>query len=61
MSKSLFKEFKEIYFSEFKTLEIAWSELDRNGNLNVGIRDKNTKKIFFLHIRKDEKGNIYWY
>ena len=61
MAVSLLGRFKEIYFKEFNNYELAWSNLDKDYNLTVGIRCKDTKEEkFYLNV-KEEDGNIIWY
>lgn len=60
METSLLSRFKEIYCSQ--DYEIAWSKIDSEGNLTVGIRSKETKKeVFWLHVKEDDNGKIIWF
>ena len=57
--KSLLGRFKEIYENgtEFK---VSWSNLDKDGNLTVGIVDQEGKEMFWLHV-VERNGQIEWY
>ena len=57
--KSLLSRFKEIYEAgtDFKVLS---SNLDKDGNLTVGISDVEGREKFWLHV-EDHDGEIIWY
>lgn len=62
MSKTLLSKFKDTYLNEFKDKEISWTNLDKDGNLTVGIRCKVSKEEkFYLNVREYPNGDIYWY
>jgi hypothetical protein len=57
--KSLLGRFKEIYENgtDFK---VSWSKLGKDGNLTVGIVDKEGYERFWLHV-VEHNGQIEWY
>lgn len=57
--KSLFGRFKEQYESE-TGLKVQWSNLDKEGNLTVGIVDKAGNERFWLHV-VERNGEIIWF
>lgn len=56
---SLLGRFKEIYEggTDFK---VSWSNLDKDGNLTVGIVDKEGNEKFWLHV-VERNGEIQWF
>ena len=56
---SLLGRFKEKYESE-TDFKVSWSNLDKEGNLTVGIVDKAGNEKFWLHIG-EVNGEIIWY
>lgn len=56
---SLLGRFKEKYERE-TDFKVSWSNLDKEGNLTVGIVDKAGNKKFWLHIA-EHNGEIIWY
>lgn len=59
MSKSLLVRFKKIYEEE-TGLRVTRSNLDKDGNLTVGIVNAQGKELFWLHVT-ERNGQIYWY
>lgn len=59
MSKSLLARFKEIYEKETR-LRVTRSNLDKDGNLTVGIVNSEGKELFWLHV-VERDGQIEWY
>lgn len=59
MSKSLLVRFKKIY-EEGTGLRVTRSNLDKNGNLTVGIVNSEGKELFWLHVVEHD-GQIEWY
>lgn len=57
---SLYSRFKKEY-EEGTNLKIAWSNIDKDGNLTVGIKDKEGNERFYLNVTENEKGQIIWY
>lgn len=60
MSKSLLARFKEIY-EKGTGLKVTRSNLDKNGNLTVGIVNSEGKELFYLNVREYPNGEIYWF
>lgn len=58
-NKSLYKRFEKVYLSEFPNKRIVWSNLDKFGNLTVGIY--SDEESYFLNVREYPNGEIYWY
>lgn len=58
MSKSLLARFKK-QFEEGTEYKVSWSNLDKNGNLTVGIVDSKGKESW-LHV-VERNGQIEWY
>ena len=56
---SLLRRFKNKYENgvDFK---VSWSQLDKDGNLTVGIVDKEGKEKFWLHV-VEKNGEIIWF
>lgn len=59
MNKSLLARFKKIY-EEGTGLRVTRSNLDKNGNLTVGIVNSEGKELFWLHVIERD-GQIEWY
>lgn len=59
MSKSLLERFKKIY-EEGTGLRVTRSNLDKKGNLTVGIVNLEGKELFWLHVIERD-GQIEWY
>lgn len=57
---SLLERFKKIY-EESTSYKVSWSNLDRNGNLTVGIVNAAGEEIFWLNVREHPNGEIYWF
>lgn len=56
---SLLGRFKEIY-ENGTGFKVSWSKLDKDGNLTVGIADKEGYERFWLHV-VERNGQIEWY
>lgn len=59
MSKSLLARFKKIY-EEGTGLRVTRSNLDKDGNLTVGIVNSEGKELFWLNV-VERDGQIEWY
>ena len=59
MDKSLFKRFKEIYFSEFPDRKLIWSNFDKDGCLSVGVLSGDEE--YCLNVGEYPNGEVYWY
>lgn len=57
---SLLARFKKIY-EEGTSYKVSWSNLDKDGNLTVGIANAAGKELFYLNVREYPNGEIYWY
>lgn len=56
---SLLGRFKGIY-ENGTGFKVSWSKLDKDGNLTVGIVDKEGYERFWLHV-VERNGQIEWY
>lgn len=57
---SLLARFKKIY-EENTSYKVSWSNLDKNGNLTVGIVNTAGEEQFHLNVREYPNGYIYWF
>lgn len=57
--KSLLGRFKKIYESE-TGFKVSWSNIDKDGNLTVGISDDKGTDKFWMHVI-EHNGEIIWY
>ncbi len=60
INNSLLERFKKIY-EERTNNKVSWSNLDKEGNLTVGIVDSKGEDKGWLHVKEYENGDIYWY
>lgn len=56
---SLLVRFKK-QFEEGTNYKVSWSNLDKEGNLTVGIVDYEGKEGW-LHVKEKPNGQIEWY
>lgn len=56
---SLLGRFKESY-ENGTGFKVSWSNLDKDGNLTVGIADKEGNERFWLHV-VERDGEIVWF
>lgn len=59
-NNSLLARFKK-QFEEGTDFKVFWSNLDKEGNLTVGIVDSEGKDKGWLHVVEKDNGEIYWY
>lgn len=57
---SLLVRFKKIY-EEGTSYKVSWSNLDRNGNLTVGIVNTVGEEMLWLNVREYPNGEVYWF
>lgn len=57
MCKSLLGKFKKEY-EESTNFKVVASNLDKNGNLTVNVKSKNSE--MWLHV-KEESGKVIWW
>lgn len=57
---SLLARFKKIY-EEGTNYKVAWSNLDKDGNLTVGIVNAVGEEQFYLNVREYPNGEVYWF
>lgn len=56
---SLLGRFKELY-EKGSSFKVIWSNIDKDGNLTVGIADESGNEKFWLHV-VEQNGEIIWY
>lgn len=57
---SLLARFKRIYEGN-TSYKVSWSNLDKDGNLTVGIVNAAGEEISWLNVREYPNGDIYWF
>lgn len=57
---SLLERFKK-QFEEGTSYKVSWSNLDKDGNLTVGIVNAAGEEQSYLNVREYPNGEIYWF